>query len=178
MKYANDNDVPFLIYDGLHGALVSLGKMDRGISIALNQLNSIEIAKDGKTVTAGGGVMSKNVTDVLWDAGKQTVTVTCECVSLLGPALGGGHGWCHGRHGLVIDQFVSMNVVLANGTLTTINSNSELWWTIKGAGHNFGIVTSLTSKIYEVEHTDWAIETLTFSGDKLRRSTKLRMTTL
>ena len=167
MKYANDHNLPFLTYNGLHGALVSLGKMDRGISISLNQLNGIEIAKDGKTVTAGGGVMSKNITDTLWEAGKQTVTGTCECVSFLGPALGGGHGWLQGRYGLIIDQFVSMNVVLANGTLTTIDANSELWWAVKGAGHNFGIVTSLTSKIYEIEHTDWAIETLTFSGDKV-----------
>jgi FAD/FMN-containing dehydrogenase len=93
------------------------------------------------------------------------VTGTCECVSVLGPALGGGHGWLQGHHGLVADQFVSMNVVLANGSLVAIDENSDLWWAMKGAGHNFGIVTSLTSKIYDVEHTDWAIETIYFSGD-------------
>jgi hypothetical protein len=38
---------------------------------------------------------------------------------------------------------------------------------MKGAGHNFGIVTSLTTKVYDSEHTDWAIETITFSGDKV-----------
>jgi hypothetical protein len=60
-----------------------------------------------------------------------------------------------------------MNVVLANGSLVTINEDSELWWAMKGAGHNFGIVTSLTSKIYDVVYTDWAIETLMFSGDQV-----------
>jgi AICAR transformylase/IMP cyclohydrolase PurH len=46
--------------------------MTNGIEIHLSQLNSITIAKDGKTVTIGGGVISKNVTDTLWAAGKQT----------------------------------------------------------------------------------------------------------
>ncbi|KAJ5779442.1 hypothetical protein N7457_007162 [Penicillium paradoxum] len=167
VRYANAKDLPFLTYNGLHGALVSLGKMDHGVGISLSQLSSVKLGDDGKTVTIGGGTMSKLVTDELWKAGKQTVTGTCECVSVLGPALGGGHGWLQGHYGLVSDQFISMDVVLADGTLNTIDANSDLWWAMKGAGHNFGIVTSLTSKTYDIEHSDWAIETLTFSGDKV-----------
>lgn len=99
------------------------------------------------------------------DADRVLVTGTCECVSYLGPALGGGHGWLQGHHGLVADQFTSMNIVLASGALETIDSSSDLWWAMKGAGQNFGIVTSVTVKIYDIEHTDWAIETLIFGGD-------------
>ncbi|KAJ5707489.1 FAD-dependent oxygenase [Penicillium malachiteum] len=167
VKYANKKNVPFLTYNGVHGALVSLGKMTHGIGISMSQLSSVEVSDCGTTATIGGGTMSKKVTDELWAAGKQTVTGTCECVSLLGPALGGGHGWLQGHHGLVADQFVSMNIVLADGTLTTIDSNYDLWWAMKGAGHNFGIVTSLTTKVYDIEYEDWAIETLVFSGDKV-----------
>lgn len=95
------------------------------------------------------------------------VTGTCECVSYLGPALGGGHGWLQGRHGLVSDQFVSLDIVLADGSTQTIDSGSDLWWAVHGAGHNFGIVTSVTSKIYDIEHSDWAVETFIFSGEKV-----------
>lgn len=97
----------------------------------------------------------------------RTVTGTCECVSLMGPALGGGHGWLQGHHGLVADQFVSMDVVLADGELQTVDPESDLWWALNGAGHNFGIVTSVTTKVYDIEHRDWAIETIVFSGDKV-----------
>lgn len=140
--------------------------MNSGIEIDLKQLSSVVVNSDG-TATIGGGTNSKKVTDELWAAGKQTVTGTCECVSLLGPALGGGHGWLQGHHGLVADQFVSMNVVLADGSLTTIDSSSDLFWAMQGAGHNFGIVTSLTSKVYDIQHTNWAIVTFTFSGTKV-----------
>ena len=49
-----------------------MGKMDYGIEIYLPQLDSISIAKDGKSATIGGGANVKNLTDTLWEAGKQT----------------------------------------------------------------------------------------------------------
>lgn len=95
------------------------------------------------------------------------MTGTCECVSYLGPLLGGGHGWLQGHHGLIADQVLSFNIVLADGTLKTVDAESDLWWALRGAGHNFGIITSVTSKVYDIVHTDWAIETIVFSGDKV-----------
>lgn len=95
------------------------------------------------------------------------MTGTCECTSLLGPGLGGGHGWLQGHHGLVADQFVSMDIVLADGTQQTIDSSSDLWWGMKGAGHNFAIVTSVTMKVFDIQHRDWARETMIFTGDKV-----------
>jgi hypothetical protein len=141
--------------------------MDYGIQIYMPTLNTISVSKDEKFVTIGGGTNSKKLIDALWAAGKQTVTGTCECVSYLGPALGGGHGWLQGHHGLIADQFESMNVVTADGKLQTIDSKSDLFWAMQGAGHNFGIVTSVTSKVYAISHTNWAIETITLSGSKV-----------
>nr|AUM60060.1 hypothetical protein [Hypoxylon pulicicidum] len=167
VQYAKQADLPFLVFNGAHAAITTLGRMQGGIEIYMGELSSVTIAQDNRTVTIGGGTSSKAVTDSLWTAGKQTVIGTCECVSVLGPALGGGHGWLQGHYGLIADQFVSMNVVLADGTLRTIEPKSDLWWAMKGAGQNFGIVTSLTLKIYEIKQYDWAIETLIFNGDKV-----------
>lgn len=87
---------------------------------------------------------------------------------MAGPGLGGGHGFLQGRYGLISDQFLSMDVVLADGSLQTIDESSDLWWAMQGAGHNFGIVASFTSKIYDIKHSDWAYECLYFpGGDKI-----------
>jgi hypothetical protein len=83
VKFANKKQVPFLAYNGVHGALTSLGKMDHGVGISMSQLSSVKVNEDGKTATIAGGTISKLVTDGIWVAGKQTVTRTCECVSLL-----------------------------------------------------------------------------------------------
>ncbi|KAK4112830.1 FAD-binding domain-containing protein [Canariomyces notabilis] len=170
VRAANKCNIPFLAYNGVHGSITTLGRMDWGIAINLAKLSGVTIAANGQTATIAGGTNSKVVIDTLWEAGKQTVTGTCECVSYMGPALGGGHGWLQGHYGLIADQFVSMKVVLADGSLKTISasSNSDLFWAMKGAGHNFGIVTSVTVKIYPRTHVNWAIETLMFTGDKVK----------
>lgn len=46
--------------------------MDYGIQIYMPQLNSVSFAKDKQSVTLGGGINSKNLTDALWAVGKQT----------------------------------------------------------------------------------------------------------
>lgn len=45
--------------------------MSSGIEIKLSKLNSVVIAKDGKTATIGGGTISHDLTATLWDAKKQ-----------------------------------------------------------------------------------------------------------
>ena len=95
------------------------------------------------------------------------MTGGCECVSIVGPGLGGGHGFLQGRHGLISDQFVSLNLVTADGKLRKVDENHELWWAMRGAGHNFGIVTSITSKVYDVVRPKWAYASFVFTGDKV-----------
>ncbi|KAI0154909.1 FAD binding domain protein [Xylariaceae sp. FL1272] len=167
VKYANSQNMSFLATNGGHGAITTVGRMQGGIEIWLHQLSSVEVSDDGKTAKIGGGTLSKTITDTLWTQSKQTVTGGCECTSYLGPGLGGGHGFLQGRHGLIADQFVSMNVVFANGELRTIDKTSELFWAMQGAGHNFGIVTSVTSKIYDVKYPDWAYASFIYTGDKV-----------
>lgn len=62
-----------------------------------------------------------------------------------------------------------MNVALANGSLVTIDQKSDLFWAMKGAGHNFGIVTSVTSKIFDIQNRNYAVSTIFFSGDKVKK---------
>lgn len=87
-----------------------------------------------------------------------------------GPTLGGGHGYLQGQYGLITDQLVEARMVLANGKAVTVSPNSypDLFWGIRGAGHNFGIVTEFKHKIYDVlPNSTWAYEAFTFTGDKL-----------
>ncbi|KAI9368091.1 hypothetical protein BJX61DRAFT_537539 [Aspergillus egyptiacus] len=168
VKYANSEGIPFLAVNGGHGAMATFSRMDHGMEIWMHNLNAFEISEDGETATFGGGIKSLDVIQILWGEGKQTVTGVCECTSYLGPGLGGGHGALQGNYGLISDQFVSMRVVTADGEIHEVSEDSEpdLWWAMQGAGHNFGIVTSITSKIYDIQDEGtWAHEQLFFRGD-------------
>ena len=87
----------------------------------------------------------------------------------MGPGLGAGFGRYQGFFGLVLDNIVEMNVVLADGSLITVSesSHADLYWGMRGAGHNFGIVTKFKYKIYENPAPSWTIATLILMEDKL-----------
>jgi hypothetical protein len=88
---------------------------------------------------------------------------------MLGPGLGGGHGRYQGFAGMISDNFVTLNVVLANGTAiqVTQESNPDLLWAMKGAGHNFGVVTSFELKIYPRVVDTWYYKLYIWTEDKL-----------
>jgi hypothetical protein len=64
--------------------------------------------------------------------------------------MGGGIGRYLGVYGLLIDALVSARVVTAKGDILDVSkdSHSDLFWGIRGAGSNFGIVTSATYKAH------------------------------
>ncbi|KAF2708801.1 FAD-binding domain-containing protein [Pleomassaria siparia CBS 279.74] len=151
--YANKHTIPFLAQSGGHGSISSLAALENGIQINLRSMNTVAISKDDRYATVGAGVEVKELIDSLWSLGKQTVTGICECVGLMGVALGGGHGMLQGHYGLLSDQILSARLVLANSTAITVSSteNKDLFWALRGAGHNYGVVASLDYRIYDID---------------------------
>lgn len=103
---------------------------------------------------------------------RSTVTGACECTGMVAPMLGGGHGWLQGRDGLLADNLISARLVLANGSAITVSETEhpDLLWALKGAGHNFGIVTSFEYQIEDrtPETEMWSWELFIFRHDQLR----------
>jgi FAD/FMN-containing dehydrogenase len=63
-----------------------------------------------------------------------------------------------------------LNVVLANGSTIAVNetSHKDLFWAMRGAGHNFGIVTSFKLKIYPINMSQtWHWHNYYWTQDKL-----------
>jgi FAD/FMN-containing dehydrogenase len=71
---------------------------------------------------------------------------------MVGGSLGAGVGKYQGVHGLIIDSLESVELVTAKGDLITVSAhhNPDLWWGIRGAGFNFGIITHATYKVYDL----------------------------
>ena len=58
---------------------------------------------------------------------------------------GGGYGYRTNQVGLTIDTIQSYDLVLPNGTITTVTSaNDDLFWIMRGGFNTAGIVTSFT----------------------------------
>ena len=81
------------------------------------------------------------------------------CVGVLGATLGGGVGPYGGLHGLQIDALQSVRMVTGTGSLISVSETShpDLWWGMRGAGFNFGIVTSATFQVYDFTNNGQAM---------------------
>ncbi|KAK4194682.1 hypothetical protein QBC40DRAFT_290294 [Triangularia verruculosa] len=170
VKYANKHNIPFFAFSQGHGSYYGLERFQDGIGISLSSLSrKIELDSSGKWATIGGGMRSKDVIDYLWKRGKQTPTGGCGCVGVIGPMLGGGHNWIQGQVGLMADQVLGFRVVLANGEVVSVDdkTNKDLFWAMRGAGHNFGIVSEAKYKVYDVKEPKWSVETFTFRSSRL-----------
>ncbi|KAJ4400990.1 hypothetical protein N0V91_008244 [Didymella pomorum] len=134
-------------------------------------MSNISIVDHGQAVLIEGGVLNGDLVAYLWARGKQTATTGCDCVGFIAPILGGGHGWNQGRYGKATDQLLSARLVLANGTAIDVSqaSNPDLFWAIRGAGHNFGIVTQAKLRIYDIEtgQHQWAASGFVLTHNKL-----------
>jgi FAD/FMN-containing dehydrogenase len=67
-----------------------------------------------------------------------------------GLTLGGGMGRLMRKHGLTIDNLLSVDLVTADGRRlrASADENADLFWGMRGAGPNFGVVTSLEYQLH------------------------------
>jgi hypothetical protein len=74
---------------------------------------------------------------------------------IAGFTLGGGFGWLHRKIGLACDNLLGAEVVTAAGEVIQASEteNSDLWWGLRGAGWNFGVVTSMELRLHPIGPT-------------------------
>ncbi|KAI0540687.1 FAD binding domain-containing protein [Xylaria digitata] len=144
-----------------------------GVLINLARLNQVSFNADKTQATIGGGSNISNTIAHAYAAGSLVVTGNCNCVGALGAVLGGGYGNLVGLYGLGVDNVLSLRVITADGKVCNVTaaSDPDLFWGLRGAGANFGIVTSATVKAYPALEADMQAWTgsLVFSPDKLEQ---------
>jgi len=74
-----------------------------------------------------------------------------ECVGIMGATLGATIGPFQGLFGLGLDSLLSVRLVTATGQIITVSETEhpDLFWGLRGAGANFGIVTSATFRVHD-----------------------------
>ncbi|KAI1103459.1 FAD-binding domain-containing protein [Jackrogersella minutella] len=172
VQYCLQQNIPFLAQNGGHGWSGAFHLGEDGLVINLRGLNNTVFSADKTQATIGGGAIISEVIAQAYSNDVQVLTGNCNCVGALGAGLGGGYGNLMGLHGFMVDNYLSFNVVLANGSLVTVTPEQEdLWWALRGAGPNFGVVTSAVMKstpLPQAQNTAW-VGGLWFTEDKLEQ---------
>ena len=142
----------------------------KDLLINIQGLNKIQFCENKTSVTIGGGVLVRDLVNAAYENGTQVSTGNCNCIGVLGAALGGGYGRLMGSYGFGVDNIKSLRLVTPQAKVINVDpSNEDLWFALRGAGPNFGVVTSATLKAYPVfrsENGAW-MGPLVFGEDKL-----------
>ena len=103
----------------------------------------------------GPGCLLKDVDRATQEHGLATVLGFVSEVGVAGLTLGGGLGYLTRRFGWTVDNLEEVEIVTADGEIRTANrhENADLFWAIRGAGANLGVVTRFTFRLHEVGPT-------------------------
>ncbi|KAL5000330.1 hypothetical protein BDV10DRAFT_183398 [Aspergillus recurvatus] len=151
VRIATNRSLPFLATGGGHASGPGYETVQHAIDIDLGNFNTTRLDTEANTLTVGGSTQFGQIYDILYDAGKELQTGNAPCVNLVGATIAAGVGPLQGLHGLIIDALLSVRLVTASGELLTVSDEShpDLFWAIRGAGANFGIITSATYRVHE-----------------------------
>nr|QNC49721.1 Hfaza2M [Hypoxylon fragiforme] len=143
------NIIPFLVTGGGHGVSVQLANLKEGIQVDLGKFNNVTFDSDTQLLTVGGAAKFSQLIDPLYELGYQFPLGTAYCVGVVGATLGAGVSANQGYMGLLLDLLEEVQVVTAAGDVVTASrsTNEDLFWALRGAGANFGIITSATYKV-------------------------------
>ena len=153
VNIARENDLLVAIRGGGHNG-PGLGTCDDGLVIDMSAIKYTRVDPQASTVQVGGGCTWGDVDHATHAFGLATPSGIVSTTGVGGLTLGGGHGYLTCKYGLTIDNLLSADMVLADGSFVTVSAeeNQDLFWAIRGGGGNFGVVTEFRFQAHPV-HT-------------------------
>jgi FAD/FMN-containing dehydrogenase len=151
VNFAREHDMALAIRGGGHHG-GGFGVWDDALVIDLVGLRSTTVDPVAHTVRVDGGCTWGDVDHSTGAFGMATPSGFISTTGVGGQTLGAGIGYLSRRFGLSIDNLLSADVVLADGSFVTASHDSyqDLFWALRGGGGNFGVVTSFTFRCHEI----------------------------
>jgi FAD/FMN-containing dehydrogenase len=151
VRFAREHDLLVSVRGGGHN-YAGKSVCHQGLMIDLSPMKGIRVDPVGRTARAQPGLKLGEFDRETQAFGLATTLGINTDTGIAGLTLGGGYGWLGGKYGLACDNLLSVDVVTADGRVVTASAgeNADLFWGVRGAGANFGIVTSFEYRLHSV----------------------------
>jgi FAD/FMN-containing dehydrogenase len=154
IAYARDAGLEIAIRGGGH-SVAGRCFTDGGVMIDLSRMKGVYVDPSTRTARVQPGVSWGELNRETQLHGLAVTGGLISTTGVAGLTLGGGLGWLMPKLGLAADNLLSARVVTADGRTLTASEeeNADLFWALRGAGANFGVVSSFEYRLHEVGPT-------------------------
>jgi FAD/FMN-containing dehydrogenase len=142
VKFGRASGLPVAVRSGGH-SFPGFSMADDALVIDLSLMKGVRVDPERRTARVQAGVLLGDLDRETQAFGLAVPSGIVTSTGVAGLTLGGGIGWIMRKHGLSIDQLISVDVVTADGEFVQASAdrNPDLFWGVRGGGGNFGIVT-------------------------------------
>src|SRR5438093_10133239 len=151
VNFAREHGLLLSVKGGAHNVAGNAGN-DGGLVIDLSQMNGVHVDPTTQAVRAQGGATWGDCDRETQLFGLAVPGGVVSTTGIAGLTLHGGVGHLRRKYGLSIDSLLSVDIVTADGQFrkASATENEDLFWAVRGAGSNFGVVTSFEFQAHPV----------------------------
>jgi FAD/FMN-containing dehydrogenase len=129
-----------------------LGDLSGTLLLRTAAMSSVSIDAERRIARVGAGALWGDLVPQASDLGLAASHGSSPTVGIIGYSLGGGVGWYGRKHGLACNRVTAVELVDAEGAERRVDADSdpELFWALRGAAGDLGIVTALEFELLPI----------------------------
>ncbi len=149
--FARDHRLLLAVRGGGHN-IAGNAVCDGGLMLDLSPMKSVRVDPAALTARVEPGVTLAEFDREAQAFGLATPLGINSTTGVAGITLGGGFGWISRKHGLSVDNLLSVDLVTADGAYVRASEkdNADLFWAVRGGGGNFAVATSFEFRLHPV----------------------------